>query len=244
MGDKSGIDVADLSGYGDFMKGKIGSLDQVTQSTWTAKQTYIALGNLLTAAAELKIDACPMEGFDANVYNEILDLDKQNLNAAVVVATGYRSNEINTTRMKIIENLEWRYATKAFDDTKKIEEKDLEILTESIRLSPSSYGLQLFKVLVITDQETKEKLKPASWNQQQITQCSHLFVLCNYTKVEDKDIDTYLKLKADKSGIDVADLSGYGDFMKGKIGSLDQVTQSTWTAKQTYIALGNLLTAA
>jgi len=146
--------------------------------------------------------------------------------------------------MKIIENLEWRYATKAFDDTKKIEEKDLEILTESIRLSPSSYGLQLFKVLVITDQETKEKLKPASWNQQQITQCSHLFVLCNYTKVEDKDIDTYLKLKADKSGIDVADLSGYGDFMKGKIGSLDQVTQSTWTAKQTYIALGNLLTAA
>merc|ERR1711974_429841 len=147
-------------------------------------------------------------------------------------------------RMKIIENLEWRYATKAFDDTKKIEEKDLEILTESIRLSPSSYGLQLFKVLVITDQETWEKLKPASWNQQQITQCSHLFVLCNYTKVEDKDIDTYLKLKADKSGIDVADLSGYGDFMKGKIGSSDQVTQSTWTAKQTYIALGNLLTAA
>lgn len=146
--------------------------------------------------------------------------------------------------MKIIENLEWRYATKAFDDTKKIEEKDLEILTESIRLSPSSYGLQLFKVLVITDQETKEKLKPASWNQQQITQCSHLFVLCNYTKVEDNDIDKYLELKADKSGIDVADLSGYGDFMKGKIGSLDQVTQSTWTAKQTYIALGNLLTAA
>ena len=91
--DKSGMNVADLSGYGDFMKGKIGSLDQATQSTWTAKQTYIALGNLLTAAAELKIDACPMEGFDANVYNEILDLDKQNLNAAVVVATGYRSNE-------------------------------------------------------------------------------------------------------------------------------------------------------
>lgn len=146
--------------------------------------------------------------------------------------------------MKIIENLEWRYATKAFDDTKKIEEKDLEILTESIRLSPSSYGLQLFKVLVITDQETKEKLKPASWNQQQITQCSHLFVLCNYTKVEDNDIDKYLELKADKSGMNVADLSGYGDFMKGKIGSLDQATQSTWTAKQTYIALGNLLTAA
>lgn len=146
--------------------------------------------------------------------------------------------------MKIIENLEWRYATKAFDDTKKIEEKDLEILTESIRLSPSSYGLQLFKVLVITDQETKEKLKPASWNQQQITQCSHLFVLCNYTKVEDNDIDKYLELKADKSGMNVADLSGYGDFMKGKIGSLDQATQSSWTAKQTYIALGNLLTAA
>jgi nitroreductase len=89
-----------LSGYGDFMKSKINSLPEEAKNVWTAKQTYLALGNLLNAAAELKIDVTPMEGFDAKEYNEILGLDKLNLNTTVVAAVGYRHEEDVTQHYK------------------------------------------------------------------------------------------------------------------------------------------------
>ena len=63
------------------------------KANWTSRQVYIAVGNLLAAAAELKIDACPMEGFEPDAYNKILDLDAKGLSAAVVVTAGYRSEE-------------------------------------------------------------------------------------------------------------------------------------------------------
>ena len=85
-----------LSGYGDYMKNAILPMSDEIKSEWTAKQTYIVLGNLLAAAAELKIDTTPMEGFDAQQFNEILGLDKLNLNAAVIAAVGYRSNQDDT----------------------------------------------------------------------------------------------------------------------------------------------------
>jgi len=85
-----------LKGYGDFMKSKLLDLSLETKSKWTEKQTYIALGNLMQAAAELKIDTCPMEGFEADKYNEILGLDNKNLNASVVLPIGYRSEEDET----------------------------------------------------------------------------------------------------------------------------------------------------
>ena len=66
------------------------------KSNWTARQAYIAFGNLMQAAAELKIDTCPMEGFESKKYNEILGLEDKNLNAAVVLAVGYRSEEDET----------------------------------------------------------------------------------------------------------------------------------------------------
>ena len=75
------------------MKGSLGNLPEDVKPIWTAKQTYIALGNLLNAAAELKIDVTPMEGFIPAQYNEILGLDKLNLNAAVVATVGYRHEE-------------------------------------------------------------------------------------------------------------------------------------------------------
>ncbi|MEL6918807.1 MAG: nitroreductase family protein, partial [Bacteroidota bacterium] len=85
-----------LSGYGDFMKSKLLDLQDDTKVSWTGKQTYLALGNLLSAAATLKIDACPMEGFDPNAYNEILGLKEKGLNTAVVATVGYRSLEDET----------------------------------------------------------------------------------------------------------------------------------------------------
>ncbi len=143
--------------------------------------------------------------------------------------------------MELINSLNWRYATKKFDPTKKVSAEDLALIKEAVRLSASSYGLQLYKVLVIEDVEIREKLKPASWGQTQITDASHLFVFCNYTDVKDENIDDYLDLKADTQGLDREGLVDYGNMMKGAVSGMSEAIKSQWTAKQTYIALGNLL---
>ncbi|MBT8320617.1 MAG: NAD(P)H-dependent oxidoreductase [Eudoraea sp.] len=145
--------------------------------------------------------------------------------------------------MKLIDNLQWRYATKKFDATKKVSQENLEKIKEAIRLSASSYGLQSYKVLVIEDPEIRKTLREASWGQPQITDASHLFVFCSNAEVQDADIDAYLELKADTQGIDIKALQGYGDFMKSKLVTLSKQDQKNWTAKQAYIALGNLMAA-
>ena len=98
-------------------------------------------------------------------------------------------------------------------------------------------------MLVIEDKEIREKLKPASWGQSQITDSSHLFVFCNYTEVNDEHIDDYLRLKAETQELDIEGLKDYGSMMKGSMSGLSDAQKSQWTAKQTYIALGNLLAA-
>jgi nitroreductase len=93
MAKTRGLEEENLVGYADFMKSKIISLDNGMKSVWTSKQTYLALGNLINAAAELKIDVTPMEGFESEKYNEILGLSKQGLNASLVATIGYRHEE-------------------------------------------------------------------------------------------------------------------------------------------------------
>ena len=93
IADTRGLSVEDLKGYSDFMKSKIVPLPVEQKAVWTSKQTYLALGNLLNAAAELKIDVTPMEGFEPEKYNEILGLNALGLNASLVAAVGYRHEE-------------------------------------------------------------------------------------------------------------------------------------------------------
>jgi len=145
--------------------------------------------------------------------------------------------------MDIINNLKWRYATKKFDPTKKINNSDLEILKEAVQLSVSSYGLQLYKVLIIEDKEIRKKLQTASWNQKQITEASHLFVFCNYKKVEADHIDSFIRLTAETRNLEFEKLIGYGDFIKTKLAEKNNIEQSNWLERQPYLALSNLLMA-
>ena len=92
----------------------------------------------------------------------------------------------------IIDDLNWRYATKKYDSEKKISAKDFEIICESLRLVPSSYGLQPLKYLVIDDKSTREKLLPLAYNQPQITDASHLIVLCSFSKITPIEIKNHL----------------------------------------------------
>lgn len=89
-----------LSGYGGFMKGAIGAKSSEEKENWTSKQTYLALANLLNAAAELKIDVTPMEGFVPEQVNEILGFNELGLNASLLAPIGYRSEEDATQHLK------------------------------------------------------------------------------------------------------------------------------------------------
>lgn len=144
----------------------------------------------------------------------------------------------------VIEHRTWRYATKKFDATKKVSEQDLETLLEATRLSASSYGLQPYHVFVISDQEVREQLKPASWGQSQITDASHLIVFANTKDFGEELVDDYLAKVSETRNIPSEGLKGYSDFMKSKLMDLPEELKNQWTAKQAYIAFGNLMQAA
>ncbi|HQW69016.1 MAG TPA: NAD(P)H-dependent oxidoreductase [Flavobacterium sp.] len=143
-----------------------------------------------------------------------------------------------------INDANWRYATKKFDATKKVSNEDFEILKEAIQLSASSYGLQPYKVFIIENPEIRAKIQPVAWGQTQIVDASHLVVFANITNFSDTEIDAYIKNLSETRGIPVESVQGYSDFMKSKITTLPVEERNNWTAKQTYLALGNLLNAA
>ena len=143
-----------------------------------------------------------------------------------------------------IKNANWRYATKKFDTTKKVSNEDLQTLKEAIRLSASSYGLQPYKVLIIDNPELRDKLQPAAWGQSQIVDASQLIVFANITNFGETQIDCYFKNLTETREIPFEAVSGYAEFMKSKILPLPEDVRNTWTAKQTYLAMSNLLNAA
>lgn len=145
--------------------------------------------------------------------------------------------------MPLTTHLKWRYATKKFDATKKVSQEHIDYIQEAVQLSASSYGLQPFKVLDIKDPKLRAELKPLSWNQSQITKASHLFLFCSSTKVSDKDVDHLITLNSEINNIPLENLSGYGDFIKGKMAEKSEDEMLHWTAKQSYIALANALNA-
>lgn len=144
----------------------------------------------------------------------------------------------------LLDALNWRYAVKKFDETKKISVADFAELKEVLRLSTSSYGLQLYKFLVIKDEETRAKLKEASWGQGQLVDASEVVVFCIPTSLEEAHINEYLDLVVNTRNIPAESVNGYGDFMKKTLLTKDALTLENWMARQTYIALGNLLDAA
>lgn len=147
--------------------------------------------------------------------------------------------------MEILDALKWRYAVKKFDSSKKIPESELEKLLECLRLSPSSYGLQPWKFLVIANPELKEKLRPHSYNQPQITDCSHLIVLCRINEVDTAAVNRLIDATAKTRGQETAELDGYKKMMIDDLveGPRAKIADH-WSAHQVHIALGVLLASA
>lgn len=143
----------------------------------------------------------------------------------------------------IIDGLKWRYATKKFDPTKKLTQEQLDLLLEAMRLTPSSYGLQPWKFIVITNPEKRAALREAGYNQAQITDASHLIVFAVDTNVNNEDIDKYIAAISQTRGVPVEMLKDFEGMMKGFASSKSQAELTEWAARQAYIALGVLISA-
>ncbi len=144
----------------------------------------------------------------------------------------------------VIEALNWRYATKQFDPSKKLSAQQTDTLHEALRLSASSYGLQPWKFIVVTNPEVRKQLRAAAWDQSQITDASELIVLAVQKNVDEKYVDAFVQSVATTRGMPVDALKGYADMMKGAITMRTPEGVKEWSSRQVYIALGTLLTAA
>lgn len=143
----------------------------------------------------------------------------------------------------IIEDLNWRYATKKFDPEKKLTDDEVNTLIEVLRLSPTSYGLQPLKFLLIKNNEIRTELQKYSWNQQQITEASHLFVLCAFTAIQEDHIERYKEVTIETRNAEQEKVDSFGKYIQNNISKLTPAELATWTSKQAYIALGHMLHA-
>lgn len=144
----------------------------------------------------------------------------------------------------LTEALQWRYATKQFDTSKKLTDEQINELLEVIRLSPSSFGLQPWKLIVVTNPEVRAKLRAAAWGQPQVTDASHLIVFAAKTNLTETSVDEYMELIAKTRNIDVEALSELSAMMKGSLHHRNPEQRTEWAARQAYIALGVLVAAA
>jgi nitroreductase len=143
----------------------------------------------------------------------------------------------------VVAQLRWRYATKKFDPAKKIAPDLWAKLEQAAVLSPSSYGLQPWKFVVVTDPETRKKLHPVSWNQSQILDASHLVVFAARNPPTPADVERHVARTAQVRGIEAANLDGFKNMMLGTVSRMTEKDAHNWAARQCYIALGVFLSA-
>lgn len=146
--------------------------------------------------------------------------------------------------MSLIEKLNWRYATKKFDKNKKLSPAQLDELLKAVHLSPSSSGLQSYKVIIVEDAITREKLREAAYGQAQLTDASQLIILASETNINTTYVKQYIDHVANTRNIVRENLEGFEQMINGNINSMNEDQRINWSKKQAYIALGVLLTSA
>jgi nitroreductase len=141
--------------------------------------------------------------------------------------------------------LNWRYAVKTFAASRRIDPTTWAALENSLVMSPSSYGLQPWKFLVITDAALRAELRPHSWNQSQITDCSHLVVFLAKREITAADLDQLIGAISTARAVPPEQLGFYREMMQKDLlhGPRSQHIER-WASNQVYIALGTFMTAA
>jgi nitroreductase/dihydropteridine reductase len=151
---------------------------------------------------------------------------------------------IKSTFMSLLDKLNWRYATKKFDSSKKIPAEKLQYILDAVQLAPSSIGLQHYRIVVIEDPEVREKLRAASFGQSQITDASQLIVFAAETNLNEAYADKFINLIASTRNTTAESLAGFKSMIVNTINNRTPEQLLLWAQKQTYIALGVLVSAA
>ena len=143
--------------------------------------------------------------------------------------------------MEILDQLNWRYACKKFDTEKKLTPEQVDTLVKAFNLTATSYGLQPMKLQVITNTDLRDKLFANSFNQAQVKDASHLFVITAKVNMNQSDIDSYFDLIDDLRATPKELIAPYRAHLTNWVASESENNMDIWARKQTYIALGNLL---
>ena len=145
--------------------------------------------------------------------------------------------------MNIIEDLNWRYATKRYIN-QEVPQPQIDTLLESIRLTATSLGLQPFEIYDIRSTDIREKMREAAYNQPQLTEASHVFVFAVWTQVTEEMVDQYLQFIADTRNREISQLAGFKKSIMGFLGDKSTEEIIKWSSNQAYIALGKAMVAA
>ena len=145
--------------------------------------------------------------------------------------------------MNIIEDLNWRYATKRYIN-QEVPQPQIDTLLESIRLTATSLGLQPFEIYDIRSTNIREKMREAAYNQPQLTEASHVFVFAVWTQVTEEMVDQYLQFIADTRNREISQLAGFKKSIMGFLGDKSTEEIIKWSSNQAYIALGKAMVAA
>lgn len=145
---------------------------------------------------------------------------------------------------KILEALNWRYGVKVFDPTKKISEDDLKVILESGRLSPSSIGIEPWKFIVVENQELRQKLRAASYDQSKVTDAAYLIIITRRTDVRENIAKELIERTAEIQNVKTEDLDPLRQMAEGGIARMDDHALDAWAKAQTYIPLGMMIETA
>ena len=141
-----------------------------------------------------------------------------------------------------IENLEWRYAVKRFDENKSLSDEKIEILKKAFNLTATSYGLQPIKLVVLNDRKLQQELVPYSFNQPQVGQASHVLILCIEKEVDTRYINSYFERVKQVRGTSDEVLDPFKDALVADFSNKESAEIREWAKNQAYLAMGNLLT--
>lgn len=155
-----------------------------------------------------------------------------------------KKNNMNETSKKVVDALNWRYAVQVFDQEKKIKDQDLETILESARLTPSSYGIEAWKFIVVENADIRAKLREAGYGQPKISEAASLIVLARRTDVKENIAKERIERTAQTFGVEESVLADFKSMLDDAINGRDDRGLDQWAAKQTYVALGVMVAAA
>ncbi|MGB8705623.1 MAG: NAD(P)H-dependent oxidoreductase [Gillisia sp.] len=144
--------------------------------------------------------------------------------------------------MENIEALQWRYATKKFDENKILPKEKIDILKSAFNLTATSYGLQPIKLVLVQNKDLQHKLMEFSWGQKQISTASHVLIFCIEKNIDKKFIETYFEREKEIRSTPDEIIAPYKEFLLKDFGRKPEEEIKIWALNQAYLALGTLLT--